>query len=101
MSMNTIQRLSPGEREIHHERRWLAVMAIGLSIFLSALDGTIVALALPTIAHHFQLSDSLASAVTLSYTIPILLLILPCGDIIQRVRTLPLFLLAVLGFGVG
>lgn len=99
--MNTIQRLSPGEREIHHERRWLAVAAIGLSIFLSALDGTIVALALPTIAHHFQLSDSLASAVTLSYTIPILLLILPCGDIINRFRTLPLFLIAVLGFGVG
>lgn len=99
--MNTIQRLSPGEREIYHERRWLAVAAIGLSIFLSALDGTIVALALPTIAHHFQLSDSLASAVTLSYTIPILLLILPCGDIINRFRTLPLFLIAVLGFGVG
>jgi MFS family permease len=86
---------------MYNERRWLAVMAIGLSIFLSALDGTIVALALPTIARHFQLSDSLASAVTLSYTIPILLLILPCGDIINRFRTLPLFLIAVLGFGVG
>jgi predicted MFS family arabinose efflux permease len=39
--------------------------------------------------------------VTLSYTIPILLLILPCGDIMNRFRTLPLFLIAVLGFGVG
>jgi DHA2 family multidrug resistance protein-like MFS transporter len=86
---------------MHHERRWLAVVAIGLSIFLSALDGTIVALALPSIAHHFQLSDSLASMVTLSYTIPILILILPCGDLIHRFRTLPLSLIAVLGFGVG
>jgi MFS family permease len=88
-------------KSMYNKRRWLAVAAIGLSIFLSALDGTIVALALPVIAHHFQLSDSLASAVTLSYTIPILVLILPCGGLINRFRTLPLFLIAVLGFGVG
>ncbi|EFH82992.1 MFS transporter [Ktedonobacter racemifer] len=99
--MRTLQQLHPGEREMYNERRWLAVAAIGLSIFLSALDGTIVALALPAIAHQFQLSDSLASAVTLSYTIPLLILILPCGDLLNRVRTLPLFLIAVLGFGVG
>ena len=42
-----------------YERRWLVVIAIGLSMFLSALDATIVALALPPIAQHFQLSDSL------------------------------------------
>jgi MFS family permease len=43
---------------MQYERRWLSVSAIGLSLFLSALDATIVALALPTIAQHFQISDS-------------------------------------------
>jgi MFS transporter, DHA2 family, multidrug resistance protein len=86
---------------IHYKRRWLAVIALGLSLFLSALDATIVALALPPIAHHFQLSDSLASAVTLSYAIPLTLLILPSGDLVSRFRTLPTFLIAVLGFGLG
>src|SRR5215470_11635826 len=86
---------------IQYERRWLAVIALGLSLFLSALDATIVALALPPIAHHFQLSDSLASAVTLSYAIPMTLLILPSGDLVSRFRTLPTFLIAVLGFGLG
>ena len=86
---------------IHYERRWLAIIALGLSLFLSALDATIVALALPPIAHHFQLSDSLASAVTLSYAIPLTLLILPSGDLVSRFRTLPTFLIAVLGFGLG
>ncbi len=86
---------------MQYERRWLAVAAVGLSIFLSALDATIVALALPPIAHHFQLSDSLASAVTLSYTIPLTLLILPCGGMMGRFRVLPTFLIAVLGFGLG
>ncbi len=86
---------------MQYERRWLAVVAIGLSIFLSALDATIVALALPSIAHHFQLSDSLASAVILSYAIPLTVLILPSGDLIGRFRVLPTFLVAVLGFGLG
>jgi MFS family permease len=70
-----------------YERRWLAVVALGLSLFLSALDATIVALALPTIAQHFQLSDSLASSVTLSYAIPLTLLILPAGDLATPLST--------------
>ena len=86
---------------MQYERRWLAVSAIGLSLFLSALDATIVALALPPIANHFQLSDSLASAVTLSYAIPLTVLILPSGDLVGRFRVLPTFLVAVLGFGLG
>nr|HET6903527.1 MFS transporter [Ktedonobacteraceae bacterium] len=84
-----------------YQRRWLAVAALGLSIFLSALDATIVALALPAIAQRFQLSESLTSAVILSYTIPITVLILPCGVLISRFRVLPTFLVAVLGFGLG
>ncbi len=35
---------------MQYKRRWLAVVALGLSLFLSALDATIVALALPPIA---------------------------------------------------
>jgi MFS transporter, DHA2 family, multidrug resistance protein len=84
-----------------YKYRWLAVIAIGLSFFLSALDATIVALALPVMAHHFQLSDSLASAITLSYALPMTLLILPSGDLVGRFHILPTFLVAVLGFGLG
>ncbi len=86
---------------MQYERRWLAVMAVGLSLFLSALDATIVALALPPLAQHFQISDSQVSAVTLSYAIPLTLLILPAGDLVGRFRALPTFLVAVLGFGLG
>src|SRR5437588_12889024 len=86
---------------MQYERRWFAVVDLGLSLFLSALDATIVALALPPIAQHFQLSDSLASAVTLSYAIPLTVLILPAGDLVSRFRTLPTFLISVVGFGLG
>jgi len=86
---------------MQYKRRWLAVVALALSLFLSALDATIVALALPPIAQHFQLSDSLASVVTLSYAISLTLLILPAGDLVGRFRTLPTFLISVVGFGLG
>lgn len=86
---------------MHNERRWLAVSVIGLSLFLSALDGTIVALALPLIAQHFRLSASLVSTVTLGYAIPLMVLVLPAGDLVGRFRVLPTFLVAVLGFGLG
>src|SRR5437667_1302873 len=84
-----------------YERRWWAVVAVSLSIFLVALDMTIVALALPYIARHFHLAASLTSTVTLSYSVPLTLLILPCGVVITRFRPLTSFLVAVLGFGVG
>jgi MFS family permease len=86
---------------MRNKRRWLAVSAIGLSLFLSALDGTIVALALPPIVQHFQLSASLVSTVTLGYAIPLTVLILPAGDLVGRFRVFPTFLVAVLGFGLG
>jgi MFS transporter, DHA2 family, multidrug resistance protein len=81
--------------------RWLAVTAVGLSIFLSALDATIVALASPIIARQFHLSDSLASAIFLAYSVPLTLLILPSAELMRRFRTLPLFLSAVVGFCLG
>ena len=82
-------------------RRWIAVVALGLSLFLSALDATIVALALPTIANHFQLSDSLVAAVVLAYAIPVTFFVLPSGDFVNRFRALPIFLVSILGFGAG
>jgi DHA2 family multidrug resistance protein-like MFS transporter len=84
-----------------YSRRWIAVVALGLSLFLSALDATIVSLALPAIANHFSLSDSLVASVTLAYAIPLTLLVLPAGSILNRFRSLPIFLVSIAGFGVG
>src|SRR5881398_2609503 len=83
------------------QRKWVAIVAVGLSLFLSALDATIVALALPPIASRFQLSDSIAAAMTLSYAIPLTLLVLPSGALVSRFRSLPTFLVSILGFVLG
>jgi MFS family permease len=96
-----MEALNPGQVGRGYGRRWIAVSALGLSLFMSALDATIVALALPTISSHFQLSDSVAALLFLSYAVPLTLLILPSGSIINRFSALPLFAASVLGFGVG
>ena len=81
--------------------RWVAVAALGLSLFMSALDSTIVALALPSIAGGFHLTDSAAAWLFLAYAIPLTVLVLPSGALIKRYRTLPTFAVSVLGFGLG
>ncbi|MDA4117644.1 MAG: MFS transporter, partial [Thaumarchaeota archaeon] len=85
----------------YFRRRWVAVSALGVSLFLSALDATIVALAVPQIASSLRLSDSLASVIFLSYAIPLTLLVLPSGALLNRLPVLPTFLVSVLGFGLG
>jgi MFS family permease len=91
-----MEALNPGQVGRGYGRRWIAVSALGLSLFMSALDATIVALALPTISSHFQLSDSVAALLFLSYAVPLTLLILPSGSIINRFSALPLFAASVL-----
>jgi len=81
--------------------RWLAVVAVGVSIFLSALDGSIVALALPPIGAAFHLTNQPTSAVVLAYAIPLALMIVPAGALSGRFRALPQFLLSLLGFAIG
>ncbi len=81
--------------------RWVAIIAIGLSLFLSALDSAIVALALPEIANQFQVTDSLVAAVILAYAIPLTIFVLPAGLLIDRFRALSLFICSVSGFAIG
>jgi predicted MFS family arabinose efflux permease len=90
-----------GQADPRYRRRWIAVSALGLSLFLSALDGTIVALALPQIAGGLGISNSVAASIFLAYAIPLTLLVLPAGAVLNRLPTLPTFLVSVLGFGLG
>jgi MFS family permease len=100
MTSNTISETKL-ESATQYERRWVAVVALGLSLFLSALDATIVALALPPLTVHFHISDSLVASVTLAYAIPLTVLVLPAGSLVNKFRSFPLFLTSVIGFGIG
>lgn len=78
--------------------RWMALVALGLSIFMITVDMSSVALALPAMGQAFQQPDAAMTAVIVSYTLPLTLLILPAGLVITRWPALPTFLVGVLGF---
>jgi MFS family permease len=82
-------------------RRWGIVMAIGLAIFLSAVDINSVALALPVMGKTFQQSDEAMSWVMLSYLLPQTLLMVPCGLVVTRWPPLLTQMLGVAGFGLA
>lgn len=81
--------------------RWWGVIALGLSIFLVTTDMTIVALALSALARHFHLSDSMASTIVASYSLPVTMLVLPVGMVLHRGRPLIIFVSSVIGFCLG
>jgi DHA2 family multidrug resistance protein-like MFS transporter len=89
------------EREMPHRYLWWGVIALGLSTFLVTTDMIVVALALPTLAQYFHLSDSAASTIVASYSLPVTVLVLPVGMILHRGHPLTLFGSSVIGFGLG
>lgn len=82
-------------------RRWGVVMAIGLAIFLFAVDVNSVALALPVMGKTFEQSDEAMSWVMLSYLLPQTLLMIPCGLVVTRWQPLLTQMLGVAGFGLA
>ena len=66
-------------------QRYWAMGAILLGIALSTLDSTIVNLALPDITRHFGASASAAVWVVNAYQLAILVLLLPCAQLGERV----------------
>ncbi|HEY4385831.1 MAG TPA: MFS transporter, partial [Ktedonobacteraceae bacterium] len=82
-------------------RRWGVVVAIGLAIFMTAVDVNCVALALPVMGKAFQQTDEAMSAVMLSYLIPQTLLMIPCGLVVTRWQPRATQLLGVAGFGLA
>src|SRR5207302_7463098 len=76
-------------------------MAIGLAIFVFAVDMNSVALALPVMGKTFQQSGEAMSWVILSYLLPQTLLMIPCGLVVTRWQPLLTQLLGVAGFGLA
>ncbi|GHO70412.1 hypothetical protein KSC_093040 [Ktedonobacter sp. SOSP1-52] len=79
-------------------RRWSAVIVLGLTIFMTTVDMSIVTLALPAMGQTFRQTDEAMSAVLLSYLIPSTLLLIPSGLVVTRWQPLPTFLGAIGGF---
>ncbi len=74
---------------VDYSRRWWVLVAVGLGIFLSTVDGSIVNLALPTLEEEFATSFSAVQWVVLAYLLTLATLVLAIGrlgDMIGKKR---------------
>ncbi len=82
-------------------RRWIAILAIGLTVVMFSVDMNIVALALPEMGQAFRQTDEAMSVVILSYLIPLTLLMIPFGLMVTRWQVLTTFLVGITGFALA
>lgn len=62
------------------QRRW-AVLTIMLGIMLSVLDGTMIGVALPSLAREFQVSAASSVWIVNAYQLVIVMALLPCASL--------------------
>lgn len=80
---------------------WPAVVAVAAMVFMTGLDMTIVAVALPDLATDLDTGPSTAQLATLAYLVPLLVFTLPVGRWVDRTRRRTAFLVVVAGFGLS
>jgi MFS family permease len=90
----------PGHAPVSHTR-WLAVVAIGLSIYMATLDMTIVATALPTIGRSLNSTATGTQWLLVAYNLPMIGLMIPLGRWVDLVGKRSALLLAIVGFAVA
>jgi EmrB/QacA subfamily drug resistance transporter len=67
------------ETKIDYGRKWYVMAAVGMGIFLSTIDGSIVNIALPTLSREFGVDFALVQWVILAYLLTITTLMLSVG----------------------
>ena len=82
--------------EIHPDglptpRRYLAMLAIAIGIAMAVLDGTVVNVALPSIARELGASPSAAVWVINAYQLVIVALLMPLASLGERVGYRPIY----------
>ncbi len=82
-------------------RRYLAMLAIAIGITMAVLDGTVVNVALPSIARELGVGASAAVWIVNAYQLVILATLLPLAALGERVGYRRIYLIGVVVFTLG
>ncbi|MGA2012806.1 MAG: MFS transporter [Solirubrobacteraceae bacterium] len=82
-------------------RRWWALGAVSLSVLAVGLDGTVLSVALPTLAARLHASESDLQWFSSSYLLVLAAAMLPAGLLGDRYGRKKIMLLALALFGIG
>lgn len=88
------------EKEMY-ARRWIIFLSIGISIFMSTLDGSIVNVALPVISKQLNVSMSTVQWAITIYLIAITGVLLPCGRLGDLKGKIKIYKIGVIIFTLG
>jgi len=83
------------------ERKWLVLAAVGASILLTTIDGTIVNVALPTLEREFDTSLARVQWVPLAYLLTLSTLLLGMGRLGDMYGPKPVFMIGLVIFTAG
>ena len=73
------------EQAIDYSRKWYIMAAVGMGIFLSTIDGSIVNVALPTLTRYFGATFATVQWVVLAYLLAISTLMLSVGRLADMI----------------
>ncbi len=80
---------------------WTRLAACTAAAALLQLDGTLITVALPSMAHGLHVSGSTTSIVLSAYFAAYALVLLPGGELVDRFGARPLALIGLVVFGLG
>ena len=81
--------------------KWLPFSAIAIGLFSAVLDGSMIGIALPQISKDFSLDISKAAWLSLVSTITVVAILLPAGNLSDRIGRKRLYLFGVVIMAVG
>ena len=86
---------------VDFSRKWYVMAAVGVSILLSTIDGTIVNVALPTLVRDLNTNFPTVQWVVLAYLLTQATLMLSVGRLGDMLGKKPLFIAGLVTFTVG
>lgn len=86
---------------IDYSRKWYAMAAVAMSIFLATIDGSIVIIAMPTFVRELNTTFPTAQWIALAYMLTIVTLLVSVGRLADMVGKKQIYTAGVLIFTVG
>ena len=86
---------------VDYSRKWFVLVAIAMAIFLGTIDGSIVNVALPTLAEEFDTTFSVTQWVVLAYLLTQATLTLGFGRLGDMIGKKPIFTTGFTVFTIG
>ena len=86
---------------VDYSRKWYVMIAVGAGIFLSTIDGSIVNVALPTLARSFEVNFAIVQWVVLAYLLAISTLMLGIGRLADMVGKKSIYTTGFIIFTLG